>query len=94
LLEGSRSPVIFLPVIGATGATTSLKLATGLDFIDLFGSLATPGVDGVIQVNSASDDFVPLVGASGTIKDFTFSGIGSTNFPVIGPCSPFNRSEG
>jgi hypothetical protein len=72
----------FLPVIGATGATTTLGLATGLDFIDFFGSAATPGVAGNVAVNSASGDFGTLAGATGTIKDLTFSGAGSASYPT------------
>src|SRR5688572_19115873 len=69
----------FLPVIGSTGATTSLGLATGLDFINFFGSAATPGVAGTVVVNSGSGDFSTLVGTAGSIRDFTFSGAGSAS---------------
>lgn len=71
----------FLPVIGATGAPTSLGLATGLDFINFFGSAATPGVAGTVVVNSGSGNFSPLVGTAGSIRDFTFSGLGSASYP-------------
>lgn len=71
----------FLPVVGSTGAPTSLQLATGLDFINLFGSLATPGGAGTIQVNSANGDFSSLVNTTGTIRDFSFAGGGSSSFP-------------
>lgn len=72
----------FLPVVGATGASTTLGLATGLDFINFFGSAATPGVAGTVVVNSGSEDFSGLVGASGTMRDFTFSGPGSAAYPT------------
>jgi hypothetical protein len=72
----------FLPVIGSTGASTTLGLATGLDFINFFGSAATPGVAGSAAVNSGSGDFGGLVGAVGTIRDFTFSGSGSAAYPT------------
>lgn len=71
----------FLPVIGATGASSSLGLATGLDFINFIGSAATPGVAGAVAVNSASGDFLSFLGASGTMQDFTFSGSGSALYP-------------
>lgn len=71
----------FLPVIGATGASSTLGLATGLDFINFFGSAATPGVAGTAVVNSANGAFAPLIGTAGAIRDFTFSGAGSANYP-------------
>jgi hypothetical protein len=73
----------FLPVLTSTGATTSLNLATALDFINFFGSAATPGVAGNVAVNSGSGSFAGLVGSSGTIKDFTFSGPGSALYPTV-----------
>ena len=72
----------FLPVVGATGASTTLGLATGLDFINFFGSAATPGVAGSVAVNSGSQDFAGLVGTSGTMRDLTFSGSGSAAYPT------------
>jgi hypothetical protein len=73
----------YLPVIGNTGASTSLLLATGLDFIALSGSTPTPGVAGGFMVNSASGDFAALNGlTTGLIKDFTFTGPGSGNYPI------------
>ena len=84
----------FLPVIGSTGATTSIGLATGLDFISFFGSAPTPGVAGTIVVNSASVDFTPLVGAAGTIRDFTFSGAGSAAYPTGPTLLSFQQISG
>ena len=72
----------FLPVIGATGNVSTLGLATALDFTNFFGSAKTPGVDGTIAVNSGSGDFLGLVGSVGKIRDFTFAGTGSSNFPT------------
>jgi hypothetical protein len=72
----------FLPVIGATGASTTLGLATGLDFINFFGSAATPGVAGTVVLNSGSGDFASLAGTAGTIRDFTFAGPGSASYPT------------
>jgi hypothetical protein len=72
----------FLPVVGATGVQTTLGLATGLDFINFFGSAATPGVDGTVFVNSGSGDFTGLVGQYGQIRDFSFAAPGSVNFPM------------
>jgi PEP-CTERM motif len=72
----------FLPVVGATGAKTTLGLATGLDFINFFGSLATPGVAGTVAVNSGTGDFQNLVGTLGTMRDFSFAGNGSIKYPT------------
>jgi hypothetical protein len=84
----------FLPVSGQTGVKTTLALATGLDFINFFGTTATPGVAGIVNVNAASGDFSPLTGTSGTIKDFTFSGTGSTKFPTVSVLSFQNYAMG
>jgi hypothetical protein len=75
-------PVI--PVNGATGAATALNLATGLDFGSVVSGTPTPGVGGVFTVDSASlgGSFVGLVGQSGAIRDFSFAGAGSVNYPL------------
>lgn len=73
----------YLPVNGATGASTSLAAATGLDFILLTGSTPSPGVAGKFMVNSASGDFATLLGMTGDIKDFTFTGPGSASYPNV-----------
>lgn len=75
---GSGSPV--LPVNGATGASTTLGLATGLDFTTT-GS-ATPGTAGSFKVDSANGLLATWLGETGAIKDFSFAGTGSTNFPL------------
>jgi hypothetical protein len=62
----------FLP-LDSWGLFTSLDLATGLDFIDLTGSVSSPGTAGQFFVNSAKGDFAPLVGQTGTIQDLTFA---------------------
>jgi hypothetical protein len=74
----------FLPVIGATGDGATLATATGLDFTTT-GS-ATPGVPGafVVGLAGSTGDFLAegvTTGSTGTMKDFTFSGGGSLNFP-------------
>jgi hypothetical protein len=87
----------FKPVNGVTGAVTTIGLATGLDFIALFGSASTPGTPGQFSVNSASGDFTPFVSTNGTIRDFSFAGLGSANFPnpgVFGPLLSFQTLGG
>jgi hypothetical protein len=84
----------FLPVDGATGVLTTLGTATGIDFIGLFGSSPTPGVAGQFLVNSVSGNFSSLLGQIGTIRDFSFLGAGSTNFPnpnIAGPLLAFQN---
>lgn len=71
-----------VPVNGATGALTSLESSTGIDFLVLDGSLPTPGLFGDFQVNSASGDFASLQGSVGSIRDFSFAGAGSFNYPL------------
>jgi hypothetical protein len=71
----------YQPVNGSTGASTTLGAATGLDFVALIGGPATPGVAGQFLVNAAVGGFAPYVGQIGAIKDFTFSGAGSLNYP-------------
>lgn len=81
----------FLPV-DSTGNVTSLASASGLDFITLFGSTATPGVNGNFLVTSANGSFNGLAGTSGSIRDFSFLGAGSAAFPnpnVAGPLLAF-----
>jgi hypothetical protein len=71
-----------VPVTGSTGAVVGLDVATGLDFIPLAGGAPTPGVPGQFFVTSASGDFADVAGLIGTITDFTFSGLGSVNYPT------------
>lgn len=75
----------YRPVDGSTGAAALLQLATGIDFISLVGGTSTPGVPGSFLVNSASGDFAGLQGATGEMRDFTFSGPGSANYPTTPP---------
>jgi len=77
----------FRPVDGATGAFTTLGLATGLDFFTGSGANGagiTPGVAGSFVVNAATGDFSSLLNQTGLIRDFSFAGPGSTNFPALG----------
>jgi hypothetical protein len=77
----------FRPVNGATGAFTTLGLATGLDFFSGSGANGTgitPGVPGSFLVNAATGDFTSLLNQTGAIRDFSFAGPGSTNFPSLG----------
>jgi hypothetical protein len=73
----------YVPVNGNTGAISSLGAATGVDFVPLVGSfpVGTPGVAGQFLVNSANGSFAGLTGMIGTIRDFTFTGPGSVNYP-------------
>jgi hypothetical protein len=72
-----------VPVNGATGIETpTLATATGLDFT-LGGHVPSPGVNGSLFVNSTSGDFGGLISTTGSIKDFTFQGAGSANFPTV-----------
>jgi hypothetical protein len=70
-------------VNGATGAATTLAAATGLDFINLVGSLASPGVAGQFMVNSATGTLSTYLGQTGLIRDFSFAGPGSLNYPSL-----------
>ena len=74
------SPV--LPVAG--GALVALGSATGLDFTTT--GVLTPGVVGNYGVDGASGDFAPFnvpANSTGTIRDFTFTGAGSANYPSV-----------
>jgi hypothetical protein len=71
-----------VPVLGANGTIVGLNVATGIDFIPLSGGAATPGVAGQFFVTSATGDFASVAGLTGLIKDFTFSGAGSVNYPT------------
>ena len=77
----------FRPVDGATGAFTPLGAATGLDFFTgngANGTGITPGVAGSFLVTAASGNFSSFLGQNGLIRDFSFAGAGSTNFPNLG----------
>ena len=73
----------FKPVNGVTGAVSSLGAATGLDFLALFGTTSTPGTPGGVLVTQATGSLAALTGSMGTIRDFSFAGAGSTNFPNL-----------
>jgi hypothetical protein len=77
----------FRPVDGVTGALTTLGAATGLDFFTgngANGTGITPGVAGSFLVTAASGSFGTFLNQTGSIKDFSFAGPGSTNFPNLG----------
>lgn len=87
----------FKAVNGLTGALTSLGAATGIDFIALMGTTPTPGTAGQFFVNSATGTFNPFTGSTGTIRDFSFAGNGSGNFPnpnIVGPLLSFQALGG
>lgn len=75
----------FLAVLGVDGTVVDLDQATGIDFIAFAGSTPTPGTAGDFFVNSASGDFSSLLFNAGKIRDFTFAGAGSTDFPSMPP---------
>jgi hypothetical protein len=70
----------FNPVNGVTGTPTDLASATGLDFQNLWGP--DPAGTGQFAVVQAGGDFSPLWGSVGVIKDFSFAGGGSSNYPL------------
>jgi hypothetical protein len=84
-------PVI--PVNGVTGAATTLDVATGLDFGSIAHGVPTNGINGVFQVDSAVGSFTPLVGLNGIIRDFSFAGAGSVNYPLA-PIANFEAIAG
>jgi hypothetical protein len=82
----------FLPVNGATGATTvdangipTFEGATGINFLNLDGT--DPGATGEFFVVNTyaspggTNDMAPLRWTVGTIRDFSFAGAGSGAFP-------------
>jgi hypothetical protein len=75
----------FRPVNGVTGAQTTLGVATGLNFLNVLagGPPAGPGLPGQMLVTQASGDLSALAGAFGLIRDFSFAGAGSTNYPNL-----------
>ncbi len=77
----------FRPVDGVTGAFSPLGVATGLDFFSGTGANGTgitPGVAGSFLVGAATGDFSAFLNQTGSIRDFSFAGAGSTNFPNLG----------
>ncbi len=77
----------FRPVDGVTGAFSPLGVATGLDFFSGTGANGTgitPGVAGSFLVTAATGDFSSVLNQTGLIRDFSFAGAGSTNFPTLG----------
>ena len=84
-----------VPVNGATGVPTSLQFATGLDFTTVIvGGVPqpTPGTPGQFRINSATGNFIPLVMTDGNIRDFTFAGPGSANYPNV-PLAAFQSGQ-
>ena len=67
------------PLAGNGDLLATFMGATSLDFSDT-GSL-TPGVAGTFRVDDVAGDFNVLAGETGLIKDFSFSGPGTTNYP-------------
>ena len=99
-LTGAFSKVgSFVPVIGSTGAVTSLGTATGLDFLPFIVDLDVPtaGVAGAFIVTDAEGTLAGVglaaEGTAGTITDFTFTGTGSAAFPTT-PIATFETIGG
>jgi hypothetical protein len=87
----------FKAVNGLTGALTTLGAATGIDFIALIGSTSSPGAAGQFFVNASTGTFAPFQGTTGSIRDFSFAGAGSGNFPnpnIVGPLLSFQALGG
>ena len=94
-IRGSLSVVgDFLPVYGSTGQTVldangipTFEGATGINFLNLDGT--DPGNTGQFFVINtfapagSSNDFAPLRWTTGTIRDFTFAGAGSADYPNL-----------
>lgn len=82
LINGSFGMTgIWGPVNGSTGIATTVGAATGIDFQPPAG-----GGSGVFFVSdfSQTGDYLGMPNhASGTIKDFTFTGPGSAGYPVL-----------
>lgn len=75
-----------------------LANATAIDFVNcngpacvpgVSGQMPTPGVAGEFLVTGATGDFTPVLGQVGQVKDFTFLGAGSANYPNV----PINAFE-
>jgi hypothetical protein len=83
-----------VPVDGATGVVSTILAATGID-LNSSGTTPTPGVAGTFVVTSTSGDFVALlpIGTVGLMKDFTFTGAGSANYPNL-PIASFEVAAG
>lgn len=73
--------------VDSSGNPVAKNLATALDFLPFNSTTPTPGVAGQFGVTLALGDFATagIVGlpvpTTGTIKDFTFSGLGNGNYP-------------
>jgi hypothetical protein len=77
----------FRPVDGVTGVFSPLGIATGLDFFTgngANGTGITPGVAGSFLVSAATGSFTSVLNQTGLIRDFSFAGAGSSNFPNLG----------
>jgi hypothetical protein len=87
----------FTPVIGSTGAVTSIGSATGIDFqpFIVVVDVPTAGFPGEFLVNDAEGTLALFAaeGTSGLINDFTFTGTGSADFPTT-PIASFELIGG
>lgn len=68
-----------VPVNGTS--THSVGTATGLDF-NIVGDQPTPGIPGNFLITAADGNFSGLQNTQGLIKDFSFTGAGSANYPL------------
>jgi len=66
--------------VDSGGNSVALGAATAIDF--QAAGLPSVGTAGLYNVDNAFGDFAPLVGTSGVIKDFSFTGAGGAGLPV------------
>lgn len=79
----------FLPVYGAAGTPAvdawgnpTFTNATGINFLNLNGNDPS-GSTGQFLVTTTSGDFSSVLFRTGIIKDFTFAGVGSPDYPSL-----------
>ena len=71
---------MFRPVLGTT-PTTGFQNATGIDFLNFDGSSGAG--TGQFSVVGGFGDFAALTNTTGTIRDFSFAGAGSAQYPTV-----------
>jgi hypothetical protein len=71
---------LFRPVLGTT-PVTSFANATGIDFLNFDGSSGTG--TGQFSVIGGFGDFASLTNTTGVIRDFSFAGAGSAQYPTV-----------
>jgi hypothetical protein len=71
---------LFRPVLGTT-PVSGFQNATGIDFLNFDGSSGAG--TGQFAVVGGFGDFAALTNTSGTIRDFSFAGPGSAQYPTV-----------